>query len=69
MDNTVHGILQARITGMGSFSLLQGIFPTKGANPRLVHCKQILYQLSHKGSPQKRSKLRIIVISFWEDMD
>ena len=38
-------------TGMGSLSLLQGIFPTKGKNPGLLHCRQILYQLSHKGSP------------------
>ena len=33
------------------FSLLQGIFPTQGLNPGLPHCRQILYQLSHKGSP------------------
>ena len=32
-----------------SFSHLQGIFPTKGLNPGLQHCRQILYQLSHKG--------------------
>ena len=31
--------------------LLQGIFPTQGSNPGLPHCRQILYQLSHKGSP------------------
>ena len=37
-------------TGVGSLSLLQGIFPTQGSNPGLLHCKQILYQLSHKGS-------------------
>ena len=37
--------------GMGSCSLLQGIFPTQGSNPGLPHCRQILYQLSHKGSP------------------
>ena len=36
---------------MGSLSLLHGIFPTKGSNPGLPHCRQILYQLSHKGSP------------------
>ena len=35
MDHTVHGILQARITGVGSHSLLQGIFPTQGPNPGL----------------------------------
>ena len=38
-------------TGMGSFSLLQGIFPTQGSNPGLPHCRQILYQLSHNRSP------------------
>ena len=36
----------------GSVSLLQGIFPTQGLNPGLPHCRQILYQLSHKGSPR-----------------
>ena len=39
-------------TGMGSLSLLQGIFPTQGSNPGLPHCRWILYQLSHKGSPR-----------------
>ena len=38
-------------TGVGSLSLLQGIFPTQGSNPGLLHCRQILYQLSHQGSP------------------
>ena len=37
---------------MGSLSLLQGIFPTQGLNPGLLHCRCILYQLSHKGSPR-----------------
>ena len=36
---------------MGSLSILQGIFPTQGSNPGLSHCRRILYQLSHKGSP------------------
>ena len=39
-------------TGMGSPSLLQGIFPTQGLNRGLLHCRQILHQLSHKGSPR-----------------
>ena len=39
-------------TGVGSLSLLQGIFPTQGSNPDLPHCGKILYQLSHKGSPR-----------------
>ena len=37
-------------TGVGSLSLLQGIFPIQGSNPGLLHC--ILYQLSHQGSPR-----------------
>ena len=36
---------------MGSLSLLQGIFLTQGSNPGLPHCRCILYQLSHQGSP------------------
>ena len=39
-------------TGVGGLSLLQGIFPTQGSNPGLPHCRQILYQLSHQGSPR-----------------
>ena len=38
-------------TGAGSLSILQGIFPAQGRNPGLLHCRQILYQLRHKGSP------------------
>ena len=38
-------------TGVGCHSFLQGIFPTQGSNPGLPHCRQILYQLSHQGSP------------------
>ena len=39
-------------TGVGSLSLVQGIFPTQKLNPGLLHCSQILYQLSHKGNPR-----------------
>ena len=35
----------------GCLSLLQGIFPTQGLNQSLLHCRQILYHLSHQGSP------------------
>ena len=38
-------------TGVGSHSLLLGIFPTQGLNPGLPRCRRILHQLSHKGSP------------------
>ena len=37
---------------VGSHSLLQGIFLIQGSNPGLLHCRWILYQLSHKGSPR-----------------
>ena len=39
-------------TEVGSLSILQGIFPTQRSNPGLLHCRQSLYQLSHKGSPR-----------------
>ena len=38
-------------TGVGCHFLLQGIFPTQGSNPGLLHCRHILYCLSHQGSP------------------
>ena len=44
-------------TGVGSLSLLQGIFLTQESNPGLLHCRQILYQLSHKGSKRKQTDL------------
>ena len=37
-------------TGVGSLSLLQGIFPTQGQNAGLLHCRRILYQLCYQGS-------------------
>ena len=37
--------------GVGCHFLLQGIFPTQGSNPGLLHCTQMLYRLSHQGSP------------------
>ena len=49
MGCTVHRILQARITRVGSLSLLQGIFPAQGLNPGLLHCRKILYSLRHQG--------------------
>ena len=39
-------------TKVGSLSFFQGIFATQGSNPGLPHCRQILYQLSHEGSPR-----------------
>ena len=44
-------------TGMGSCSLLHRIFPTQGSNPCLLHCRRILYCLSHQRSPYLLERL------------
>ena len=49
--SSVHGILQARILEWVASSF-QEIFLTEGLNPSLLHCRQILYSLSHEGSPK-----------------
>ena len=43
-------------TGVGSCSLLQGIFPTQGSNPGPPHCRWILYHLSHQELCKKKKK-------------
>ena len=59
MDYTVHGILQARILEeVDSISLFQETFPTQGSNPALLNCRQLLYQLSRKGSLQQEKPLQ-----------
>ena len=47
--SSVHGILEGKNTGVDCHSLLQRIFPTQGSKPSLLHCRQILYGLSHQG--------------------
>ena len=49
--SSVHGDSPGKNTGVGCHALLQGFFPTQGSNPGLPHCRQILYHLSHQGSP------------------
>ena len=39
-------------TGVESCAFLQEIFPNQRSNPGLPHCRKILYQLSHQGSPR-----------------
>ena len=46
---------QGESTGVGCHFLLQGIFPTQGSNPGLLHCRQTLCFLSHQGSPHDRA--------------
>ena len=59
-------------TGVGSLSLLQGIFPNQGLNQGLLHCRGILYQLSHREvyvmkPPLKKKKKIQSWESFWVD--
>ena len=49
--STVHEDSPGKCTGVGCHALLKGIFPSQGLNPGLPHCRQILYGLSHQGSP------------------
>ena len=53
-------------TGVDILSLLQGIFPTQESNWGLLHCRQILYQLSYQGSQllYKIIILKIMYLSF-----
>ena len=56
----LHGLQSSRLlcpwnspgknTGVGSHFFFQGISSTQGLNPGLLHCRQILYHLSHQGS-------------------
>ena len=50
--SSVHGDSPSKNTGVGCHNLLQGIFQTQGLNPGFLHCRQILYHLSHQGSPR-----------------
>ena len=52
MDFTVPGILQGRILEWVAIPFSRGISPTEESNPGLLHCRRILYQLSHQGSPR-----------------
>ena len=49
---------------MGCRSLLQGIFPTQGSNPGLLHCRRIPYHLSHLGSPEVSVAQDNVLVSF-----
>ena len=48
----VYGDSPGKNTGVDCHALLQGIFLTQGSNPGLLHCRWILYRLSHQGSPR-----------------
>ena len=44
-----HGDSPGKNTEVGCHAFLQGIFPTQGSNPSLLHCRQIFYHLSYQG--------------------
>ena len=52
---------KSKNTGVGSLSLLQGIFPTQELNQGLLHCRRILYQLSYQESPESNR----VGLKFW----
>ena len=52
----VHGDSPGKNTGVGCHALLQGIFPTLGLNPSLLHCGWILYHLNHQGHGIENNK-------------
>ena len=52
-DFSTHGVFQARILEWVAVSFSRGIFPTQGLNPGPLHCRQMLYPLSHQGSLHK----------------
>ena len=49
--SSVHGDSPGKNAVVDFHALLQGIFPTQGLNPGLLHCTWILYQLSYQGNP------------------
>ena len=51
-------------TGMDCHFLLQGIFPTQGSSLGLLHCRWILYHLSHQEGPESRAKRMIQLCNY-----
>ena len=61
-DSSVHEIFPGTSTGVGCHFHLQRIFPIQGSNLGLPHCRQMLYHLSHQGSPLEPLDLWLFVI-------
>ena len=55
-------------TGVGSLSLLQGIFPTQDSNRSLLHCTRILYQLSLREAHQAPPSLGFSTQEHWSGL-
>ena len=67
MNSTVYSSWNSpgQNTGVGSLSLLQGIFPTQESNWGILHCRRILYQLSYEGTP-KYTSIKKKIKSSWK---
>ena len=66
MDCSPPGCSVLDILGKNTaISLLQGIFPTQGLNPGLLHCRQISYHLSDQGSPSYRARTQKNKCQWW----
>ena len=65
----VYRTFQARILEWVAIFLLQGIFPTRGSNPAIPHCRWILCQLSHKGGYSSPILLVESIISTWNQVE
>ena len=70
MDYTIRGILQARILEWAAFPFSRGSQvisrgSTQGSNPGLLHCRQILYQLSHREAPQLLLVISVSAFTFY----
>ena len=51
LGSSVHGDSPSKSIGVASHALLQEIFPTQGSNSGLPNFRQIIYHLTHQGSP------------------
>ena len=60
LGSSAHRDSPSQNTRVGCYVLLQGIFPTQESNPALLHCRWILYRLSHQGSLSIMHKLYYI---------
>ena len=67
--SSVHGASPGKNSGVGSHALLPGDLPNPGIKPCLPHCRQILYRLSHQGSPLATQKGLFIVDSLFNFKD
>ena len=67
--SSIHGDSPGKNNGVGCHNLLQGIFQTQGSNPSLLHCRWILYHLSHPGSSRILERDQLVKIPWRRDQN